>query len=157
MTVLAAVVTVTSFAIAFRLLKLWPVVAEMIAMTRSAAAVMVDGGLDDDIKEREIRTASKRLMGRFVEITARTAVLLAVPAVTLLGFDALGLAPLGRRVPFALGRRPCRYDCHGGRRGAVLVSFESRYSRLDRLLHDLAICRPRRAESRRRGRGPALR
>lgn len=102
MTVLAAVIMVTSFAIAFRLLKLWPVVAQMIVMTRSAAAVIADRGLDDDIKEREIRTASKRLMGRFVEITARTAVLLAVPAVTLLGFDVLGLAPLDEVVAFLL-------------------------------------------------------
>jgi hypothetical protein len=92
--VVAAVVAAALFVVAFRLFRVWAVAADVLAVTRRAAAVMADGRLGDDAKEREIRAASKRLMGRSVEVTGRVAAVLGVPAAVLLGFDALGLASL---------------------------------------------------------------
>lgn len=102
MTAFAAVVAVVSLVIAFRLLNVWPTAAEVLVVTRRAAAVITDGLVDDDAKEREVRAASKRLLRQFVVITARAAVVLAVPAAALLGFDALGLAPVEEVTAFLL-------------------------------------------------------
>lgn len=88
----SAVMTVALFILAFRFMKVASIAASALAMTRQASAVMADGTLGDDAKERAVREASKRLMGLFFDIALRSALVVAVPALALYLLDALGVA-----------------------------------------------------------------
>lgn len=90
----AAILAVALFVVAFRMAGIVPIAADVVAVSRRAAAVMADRDLDDDAKERQIRAASKGLMVSFLQICLRTAVVLAAPAVCLYAGSLAGLIDL---------------------------------------------------------------
>lgn len=100
----SAVMTVALFILAFRFMKVASIAASALAMTRQASAVMADGTLGDDAKERAVREASKRLMGLFFDIALRSALVVAVPALALYLLDALGVASFEVVTAFLLRR-----------------------------------------------------
>jgi len=102
MILVSAVVTVALFIVAFRVMKVASTAANAVATTRQATLVLTDGALGDDAKERAVRQASKRLMVLFFDITLRSALVLAVPALALFLFDALGLISIEVVMAFLL-------------------------------------------------------
>lgn len=94
MIIAAAILAVALFVVAFRMAGIVGIAADVLSVSRRAAAVMTDNGLDDDAKERQIRAASKGLMLSFLQICLRTAVVLAVPTICLYAADAAGLVSL---------------------------------------------------------------
>jgi len=102
MIVVAAILAIASFAVAFRVLGVWPETAATLPVTRRALAVMADGSLDDDAKEREIRAASLRLLRGFVRITTRAAGALAPPTAILIALQLSGLVAVDAVAAFLL-------------------------------------------------------
>jgi len=98
----SAIVSVVLFIIAFRFMKVGSIAATAFATTRQATAVMTDGALGDDAKERAVRQASKRLLLLFLDISLRAALVFTVPAFALFLFDALGLVSFAVVTAFLL-------------------------------------------------------
>lgn len=102
MILVAAVATVALFLVAFRVLGVAAIAATALAATRQATAVMADGTLGEEAKEQAVRQASKRLMLLFLDITLRSALVLALPALALLLADSLGLVSFAVVTAFLL-------------------------------------------------------
>ncbi len=94
MIIAAAILAVALFVVAFRMAGIVPIAADVVSVSRRAAAVIADSSLDDDAKERQIRAASKGLMVSFLQICLRTGVVLAVPAICLYAASLAGLIEL---------------------------------------------------------------
>lgn len=102
MILVSAVATVALFLVAFRVLGVAAIAATALAATRQATAVMADGTLGEEAKEQAVRQASKRLMLLFLDITLRSALVLALPALALLLADSLGLVSFAVVTAFLL-------------------------------------------------------
>jgi hypothetical protein len=102
MILVSAVATVALFLVAFRVLGVAAIAATALAATRQATAVMADGTLGEEAKEQAVRQASKRLMLLFLDITLRSALVLALPALALLLADSLGFVSFAVVTAFLL-------------------------------------------------------
>jgi len=102
MMMLSAVVTVTLFIVAVRLLKVAAPAASAVATAREATAAMVDGTLAAHDRGRVVRQAARRLLGLSFDIVLRAAFAAVVPAATLYLFDALGLVSAAVATAFLL-------------------------------------------------------
>jgi sterol desaturase/sphingolipid hydroxylase (fatty acid hydroxylase superfamily) len=88
----AAFVAVFFFILTFEKLGIVRVSSDAVRTSRSAVGVMQDRTLDDDEKERRMRSASLELVKTFLSIAARSVLALAAAIAPLLVFDAVGLA-----------------------------------------------------------------
>lgn len=102
MMLLSAIVTVTLFIVAVRLLKVAAPAASAVATAREATAAMVDGTLAAHDRGRVVRRAVRRLVGLSFDIVLRAAFAAVVPAATLYLFDALGLVSAAVATAFLL-------------------------------------------------------
>lgn len=91
----AAFLAVLFFVLAFEKLGIVRVSSEAVRTSRAAVEVMQDRALDDDAKEKRMRSASLELVGAFVSIAGRSVLALAAAIVPLLAFDVAGLASFG--------------------------------------------------------------
>lgn len=89
LTVAAAVLSAALFLVAWRLSGIYPRLLSVFSLSREAARAMMDASLDDDQKERLARRYALKMLRCFVEVTLRTAVVLALPVGALLILDAL--------------------------------------------------------------------
>lgn len=94
MILVAAVIAASCFMIALRAMAVTSVTTHIVATGREAARVIADKRLQDDEKERFLRSSSIRMMRAFASISWRTAVAFAAAVVPLLVLQAAGVAQM---------------------------------------------------------------
>jgi len=92
---LAASLAVLGFVVALERLGVPATAVEAIRTSRTAVAIVRDGSLSDEEKERSAQAASLTLVKGFVAIGLRTLLAAALFVLVLLAFDLPGLASLG--------------------------------------------------------------
>jgi len=88
---LGAVVAAACFMSALQLMRVLPIAAGVVDMTRAAARMLNDAQLSDSDKEQFLRKASVSLLGTSASIAARVAVALGAALLPLLALQAAGL------------------------------------------------------------------
>ena len=89
----AGVVVALVFAVALDRFGLSRIGSEALETSRRSTALLGDGTLSDDEKEKAIRAASASLFGSFLAIGVRSAAALGLSLLVLLIFQITGLAP----------------------------------------------------------------
>lgn len=102
MTLLVTAVSVLAFLLAFEALGIVAKARDTIATSRQAAAVMGDGSLDDDAKEKAVQQAAGRLMLGFLGLALRIVLILAAAYVPIFVADAAGWLPESEALAFML-------------------------------------------------------
>jgi hypothetical protein len=88
------------FAFALDRVRVVPVVGEMLATARGAAATMKDSALDDRAREKAVQRASIQLFSHAASIFGRAALALIVSLIPMVIGDQLGLTTMGGVIAF---------------------------------------------------------
>jgi hypothetical protein len=102
MIVIASILSVAVFVVAFKVTGIYSIALDAVTSVRKATGVIMDDSMDDNKKEILLKESSIHLLKRFVQITILAILILSLPVLVLLVFDALSIAPFQDVVDFLL-------------------------------------------------------
>lgn len=102
MIVAVSILSIAVFMVAYRVAGIYTITLDALASVRKATSVIRDDSLDDEQKEFLIKQSVIHLLKRFVQITTLGALILSLPIVLLLVFDALNIAQFQEVTNFLL-------------------------------------------------------